>query len=150
MVNDIIGTTMPHIADDRFCQNYVVSIAAFNMMGRFGWASISDLIGRKNAYGLYLGAGAPLFCAIPYSAGWMSVEPSMAPLLLFYGSTMTIFSFYGGGFATIPAYIADVFGTKYVGGIHGRMLTAWSTAGLVGPQVSFYLTSEKFVQLEAP
>lgn len=63
----------------------------------------------------------------------VSVNPGLTPLVMFYGSTMVIFSMYGGGFATIPAYLADIFGTKYVGGIHGRLLTAWSTAGVLGP-----------------
>ena len=63
----------------------------------------------------------------------MSINPSVVLLIYFYAATMIIFTMYGGGFATIPAYLADIFGTKYVGGIHGRLLTAWSTAGVIGP-----------------
>ena len=63
----------------------------------------------------------------------MSVSPAVTYLILFYAASMVIFTMYGGGFATIPAYLADIFGTKYVGGIHGRLLTAWSTAGVLGP-----------------
>ena len=63
----------------------------------------------------------------------MSINPSVVLLVYFYAATMVIFTMYGGGFATIPAYLADIFGTKYVGGIHGRLLTAWSTAGILGP-----------------
>jgi hypothetical protein len=70
---------------------------------------------------------------VPFAASQVSVNPATTWLVLFYGATMVIFTMYGGGFATIPAYLADVFGTKFVGGIHGRLLTAWSTAGVVGP-----------------
>ena len=63
----------------------------------------------------------------------MSINPAVTYLVLFYAASMIIFTMYGGGFATIPAYLADIFGTKYVGGIHGRLLTAWSTAGVLGP-----------------
>ena len=63
----------------------------------------------------------------------MSIDPTVTYLLMFYGASMIIFTMYGGGFATIPAYLADIFGTRYVGGIHGRLLTAWATAGVLGP-----------------
>ena len=68
-----------------------------------------------------------------FTAKAMSVNPAVTYLILFYAASMVIFIMYGGGFATIPAYLADIFGTKYVGGIHGRLLTAWSTAGVLGP-----------------
>ena len=71
--------------------------------------------------------------SIPFTAKAMSVNPAVTYLILFYAASMVIFTMYGGGFATIPAYLADIFGTKYVGGIHGRLLTAWSTAGVLGP-----------------
>ncbi len=74
-----------------------------------------------------------LYCSVPFAANQVSASPAVVWLVLFYGATMSIFTMYGGGFATIPAYLADVFGTKFVGGIHGRLLTAWSTAGVVGP-----------------
>src|SRR6185436_859005 len=63
----------------------------------------------------------------------MSISPSLVWLIVFYAVTMIIFTMYGGGFATIPAYLADLFGTRFVGGIHGRLLTAWSVAGVLGP-----------------
>lgn len=77
--------------------------------------------------------GILLYCSVPFAAQQVSANPAVVWLVLFYAATMIIFTMYGGGFATIPAYLADVFGTKYVGGIHGRLLTAWSTAGVVGP-----------------
>ena len=74
-----------------------------------------------------------LYLSIPYTASAVSVEPLVMYLVMFYAATMIIFTMYGGGFATIPAYLADMFGTMHVGGIHGRLLTAWSTAGVIGP-----------------
>jgi MFS family permease len=108
-------------------------ISAFNMVGRFIWASTSDYIGRRNTYWIFFILGIALYLSVPYSAQQVSVNPSTTWLIYFYAATMIIFTMYGGGFATIPAYLADIFGTKYVGGIHGRLLTAWSTAGVLGP-----------------
>jgi len=133
MMVDIFGTTMPTVVDATFAGAYVSMISVANMSGRFIWASASDYIGRKNTYYAFFGLGIPLYCSIPFTAQWVSASPGMAPLVMFTSSTMIIFSMYGGGFATIPAYLADMFGTKYVGGIHGRLLTAWSLAGIAGP-----------------
>jgi hypothetical protein len=77
--------------------------------------------------------------SIPFAASAVNADPSITWLLMFYGASMIIFTMYGGGFATIPAYLADVFGTMHVGGIHGRLLTAWSTAGVLGPFAITYL-----------
>src|SRR5690606_12333690 len=116
-----------------FAATYVSMISVFNMLGRFFWASSSDYIGRKNTYWIFFALGIVLYCSVPYAATQVGANPNVIWLLLFYGATMLIFTMYGGGFATIPAYLADVFGTRFVGGIHGRLLTAWSTAGVVGP-----------------
>ena len=75
-----------------------------------------------------------LYLSIPFVARQVSAMPAVVWLVVFYAATMIIFTMYGGGFATIPAYLADLFGTRYVGGIHGRLLTAWSTAGVIGPE----------------
>ncbi len=77
--------------------------------------------------------------SIPIAASAVSADPAITWLVMFYGATMIIFTFYGGGFATIPAYLADVFGTLHVGAIHGRLLTAWATAGVLGPFAITYL-----------
>ena len=84
---------------------------------------------------VFFGLGAPLYCSLPMTAEWMGAGDATAPVALgaFYGSSLLIFTMYGGGFATIPAYLADIFGTSHVGGIHGRLLTAWSAAGIAGP-----------------
>jgi MFS family permease len=133
MMTEIFGTTLPGIVDGAFAATYVVMISVFNMIGRFLWASTSDVIGRRNTYWIFFALGIVLYLSIPYTAMQVSVQPAVVWLVYFYAATMLIFTMYGGGFATIPAYIADVFGTKYVGGIHGRLLTAWSTAGVLGP-----------------
>jgi MFS family permease len=133
MMTEIFGTTLPTIVDSRFAASYVVMISVFNMAGRFFWASSSDILGRRNTYWIFFALGALLYLSIPYCAQQVSASPSLAWLIYFYAATMLIFTMYGGGFATIPAYLADIFGTRYVGGIHGRLLTAWSTAGLLGP-----------------
>jgi len=133
MMTEIFGTTLPGIVDLKFAATYVLMISLFNMLGRFGWASASDYLGRKLTYTIFFGAGIVLYCSIPYFAQQVSAQPSVVWLVAFYATTMLIFTMYGGGFATIPAYLADLFGTRYVGGIHGRLLTAWSTAGVLGP-----------------
>ena len=133
MMSEIFGTTLPNIVDGAFAALYVSMISVFNMLGRFIWASSSDYLGRKNTYWIFFALGIVLYCSVPYAAQQVSANPAVVWLVLFYAATMIIFTMYGGGFATIPAYLADVFGTKYVGGIHGRLLTAWSTAGVVGP-----------------
>ena len=133
MMSEIFGSTLPNIVDGAFAATYVVMISVFNMIGRFFWASTSDYIGRRNTYWIFFGLGILLYCSIPFSAERVSADPNVVWLVYFYAASMLIFTMYGGGFATIPAYLADVFGTKFVGGIHGRLLTAWSTAGVLGP-----------------
>lgn len=133
MMSEIFGTTMPLVVTAAFASTYVLMISVFNMLGRFFWASTSDYIGRKPTYMIFFLLGTLLYMSIPYFASTGSADPSMFYLVGFYIATMVIFTMYGGGFATIPAYIADLFGTMHVGGIHGRILTAWSTAGVLGP-----------------
>src|SRR5262247_1330315 len=107
-------------------------LSLFNIGGRFFWASLSDYIGRKSTYYTFFVLGIVLYAITPWSA-------SVGSKLLFVGSFCIILSMYGGGFATVPAYLADMFGTQFVGAIHGRLLTAWSTAGIIGPVVVNYL-----------
>jgi MFS family permease len=134
MMTEIFGTTLPTIVDGGFAATYVVMISVFNMLGRFFWASTSDFIGRRATYWIFFALGIVLYLSIPFVAQRVSVNPAVIWLVYFYVATMVIFTMYGGGFATIPAYLADLFGTKYVGGIHGRLLTAWSVAGVIGPE----------------
>ena len=111
---------------------FVALLSLFNMGGRFAWSSLSDFIGRKNVYLIYLLLGAILYCLIPMAA--RTGSPA-----LFIGVCVIILSMYGGGFATIPAYLKDLFGGWQVGAIHGRLLTAWSVAGILGPVLVNYL-----------
>ena len=111
---------------------FVGLISLFNIFGRFAWATSSDKLGRKRTYYIFFILGALMYCAASYVAGFKS-------LALFVGCFAVIASMYGGGFATIPAYLADMFGTQFVGAIHGRLLTAWSTAGILGPVVVNYM-----------
>ncbi len=134
MMTEIFGTTLPNIVDGAFAGTYVVMISVFNMCGRFFWASVSDYIGRKNTYWIFFALGIALYLSIPFCAEQVGAAPAAIWLVYFYAATMIIFTMYGGGFATIPAYLADVFGTRYVGAIHGRLLTAWSVAGVLGPE----------------
>ena len=133
MMTEIFGTTLPDIVNAQFAATFVLMISVFNMLGRFFWASTSDYIGRKRTYFIFFALGIVLYLSIPYSAQQVSVDPRALWLITFYAASMIIFTMYGGGFATIPAYLADVFGTHHVGGIHGRLLTAWSAAGVFGP-----------------
>ncbi|MEM6993781.1 MAG: OFA family MFS transporter [Myxococcota bacterium] len=133
MIKEIFGSTLPSIVDGSFAATYVLMISVFNMAGRFAWATASDALGRKRTFTVFFVLGIALYLSIPWTAARVSATPAVSWLVLFYGATMIIFTMYGGGFATIPAYLADIFGTKFVGGIHGRLLTAWSTAGILGP-----------------
>lgn len=133
MMSEIYGTTMPGIVTAAFASTYVLMISVFNMCGRFFWASTSDYIGRKMTYHCFFVLGTLLYLSIPFFASAGAGSPNVIYLVGFYVATMIIFSMYGGGFSTIPAYLADMFGTMHVGGIHGRILTAWSAAGVLGP-----------------
>ncbi len=133
MMTEIFATTLPDIVDGQFAATYVLMISVFNMVGRFFWASASDTLGRKTTYTIFFVLGIMLYLSIPWTSDRVSASPAVTWLVVFYAATMMIFTMYGGGFATIPAYLADLFGAKFVGGIHGRLLTAWSTAGVLGP-----------------
>ena len=118
---------------------FVGMISLFNIGGRFFWASLSDRLGRKRLYAVILALGAVLYgVAAPSLAG--------GTIGLFILTFCIIASMYGGGFATVPAYLADIFGTKYVGAIHGRLLTAWSTAGVLGPLLVAYIRDARIAE----
>ena len=118
---------------------FVGLISLFNIFGRIIWASSSDKLGRKRTYFVFFTLGAAL-----YALASVAAEAKM--LGVFVASFCIIASMYGGGFATIPAYLADMFGTPFVGAIHGRLLTAWSTAGILGPVVVNYLHDKRLAE----
>jgi MFS family permease len=111
---------------------FTALLSLFNIGGRFFWASLSDKLGRKATYVVFFVLGGLMYASIPSSA-------AAGSKLAFVGAVCIILSMYGGGFATVPAYLGDLFGTQMVGAIHGRLLTAWATAGILGPIVVGYM-----------
>jgi MFS family permease len=111
---------------------FVGLLSIFNMAGRFLWSSLSDYIGRKATYAIFFLLGAALYALVPGTG-------HMGSKILFIACCAVILSMYGGGFATVPAYLKDLFGTMQVGAIHGRLLTAWSAAGIAGPVLITYI-----------
>jgi MFS family permease len=107
-------------------------LSLFNIAGRIFWASLSDRLGRKMTYAVFFLLGIALYSAVPWTA-------AVGSLALFVACFCVVLSMYGGGFATVPAYLADIFGTRMVGAIHGRLLTAWSAAGILGPVIVNYI-----------
>jgi MFS family permease len=128
MIQEIFpGRVSPLVA-----ASFVGLISLFNMVGRFFWASTSDYIGRRSTYMIFFALGIVLYSSVP-TLGHLGQEG------LFVAAFCIILSMYGGGFATIPAYLRDMFGTYQVGAIHGRLLTAWSVAGVLGPVLVNYI-----------
>jgi MFS family permease len=111
---------------------FVGLLSIFNLAGRFFWSSFSDFAGRKRTYTIYFALGAVLYVLVPTAGKLGSVGAFIALFAV-------VLSMYGGGFATIPAYLRDVFGVYQVGAIHGRLLTAWSAAAFVGPLLVTYI-----------
>jgi len=111
---------------------FVGLLSLANMAGRFAWSSLSDTLGRQRTYMIYFALGALLYAAVPTTG-------RMGSVVLFVLAYVAILSMYGGGFSTIPAYLRDMFGVLHVGAIHGRLLTAWSLAGVAGPVLVNYI-----------
>jgi len=114
-------------------------ISLTNSLGRIAWASVSDLLGRKTTYAIFFILGLATYCSLPFFG-----HAGLAGMFVL--AVCLILTMYGGGFATVPAYLADIFGTQMVGAIHGRLLTAWSVAGIVGP---FIIAAVRQAQLDA-
>lgn len=119
MLQDMFGPDAPG-------SQFVLLLSVANMVGRFVWSSASDYLGRKGTYSIYFALGTLLYALLP---GLGRLDHPWFFML----ASILIMTMYGGGFATIPAYLRDMFGTMHVGAIHGRLLTAWSTAGVLGP-----------------
>jgi len=139
--NELSGEQLKRIAT--MAAGFTGLLSLFNILGRFFWASVSDLCGRKTTFALIFLLGALLYGTLPLTnhGGYVA---------LFVCALCVIISMYGGGFATIPAYLADVFGSQMVGAIHGRLLTAWSAAGISGPVLVNYLREYQLAQGIAP
>ena len=126
MIQDFFKGTIGPVA----AVGFVGLLSIFNMAGRFFWASTSDFIGRKGTYFCFFTLGAVLYFFLP-----LARQGHLNSVAIFVGIAAVVISMYGGGFATIPAYLKDLFGGYNVSAIHGRLLTAWSTAGIVGPLI---------------
>ncbi|MFI5233199.1 MAG: OFA family MFS transporter [Gemmatimonadales bacterium] len=128
----MIQEMFPGVIGAAAAAGFVGLLSLANMIGRFGWSTCSDLIGRRATYMIFFVLGAVLYALIPTTGRLGSVT-------YFVGFYAVILSMYGGGFATIPAYLRDLFGVMHVGAIHGRLLTAWSVAGVAGPVLVNYI-----------
>ena len=126
----IIGVASPLLQEVLGISALVAAAAVglmgvFNGAGRIFWASLSDYLTRPIVYIIFFATQAIAFYVLP----------SITEIIIFQVILYFIMSCYGGGFASIPAYIGDIFGTKELGAIHGYILTAWAAAGLVGPLI---------------
>ena len=130
MIQELFKGTIGPVAAGGF----VGLLSLFNMAGRFLWSSVSDYIGRKPTYFIFFALGAVLYFLLPQTGG-----NHLNSVILFVAIACVLLSMYGGGFATIPAYLRDMFGTYHVSAIHGRLLTAWSVAGVLGPVLVNYM-----------
>ena len=130
MIQELFKGTIGPVAAGGF----VGLLSLFNMAGRFLWSSVSDYIGRKPTYFIFFALGAVLYFLLPQTGG-----NHLNSVILFVAIACVLLSMYGGGFATIPAYLRDMFGTFHVSAIHGRLLTAWSVAGVLGPVLVNYM-----------
>ena len=138
MIQEMFPARFPHstpalaAASAAIAGGFVALMSAFNMLGRISWASSSDFLGRKLTYTIFFVLGMFLYSIVPWTGKTHSTG-------LFIVAYLIIISMYGGGFSTIPAYLKDIFGSMQVGAIHGRILTAWSAAGIFGPVLVNYI-----------
>jgi MFS family permease len=128
MIQEVFGGRV----DASAAAGFTGLLSLFNIAGRIFWASLSDRIGRRTTYTMFFALGMLLYSTIPFTGR----TGSLVLFVVIFGVILTM---YGGGFATIPAYLADLFGVTFVGAIHGRLLTAWSTAGILGPVLVNYI-----------
>lgn len=143
MLTDIWTGIAPELANAAFATAYVSALGVGMAAGRFGWAAISDYLGRRNTYAVF-GLGIPILGLSPALTHWaVHADTSLVPMLAaFCGGSALAITFYGGVFSVLPAYIADLFGQKHAGAIHGKLLTAWAVSAVVGPMGLAYLRSQ--------
>ncbi|CAM9419845.1 unnamed protein product [Sphacelaria rigidula] len=145
MMGEVFSSTLPTLVTASFASLYVQVLAAGNLGGRIGWAAFSDKFGRKPTFNMFCLGSIPLYLAVPYTVQQVVETGSSVPLGMFVGSTLVAITFMGGVYAILPAYEADLFGPKYVGPIHGRVLLASSAAALAGPSILLSLRSRSEV-----
>ena len=147
MMTDTFGVTMPSMVDGAFAAGYVSALSLANMSGRLGWATVSDIIGRQPTMLAFAVLGAPVCLAVPQLTSMAVADPTaIAPLAGFYGGTMLLITMYGGVYALLPAYAADIFGQKHVTAIFGRLMTAAPVAALTGPVLLALLRAQSHSQ----
>eukprot|EP00794_Sanderia_malayensis_P017685 gene17685-19451_t len=147
MISDVFSSALPLIVTASFGSTFLLLLAAGNLGGRLGWSAFSDKFGRRSTFFLIAIGSLPLYLSVPYLVDSVVTTQSQLPLFAFCASTALAISFYGGAYAALPAYEADLFGSKYVGAIHGRFLLASSAASLAGP--SILLTLRKYAEQNA-
>ena len=139
----------PSIVTPAFSTGYVSALEVGMALGRFGWSALSDVLSRQNTYALF-GLGIPIVGLTPFlchtvvDAGAAGDEIDMWPLMTFYSGLVLTITFYGGVFSVLPAYIADLFGQKHAGAIHGKALTAWAMSAVAGPMGLALLRSHSY------
>jgi len=156
MLTDIFAGVAPEIVTPAFSTGYVSALGIGMALGRFGWSAISDVLGRQNTYAVF-GLGIPIVGMAPYLChsvvdvmsigdvnGVVGGEVVWPYLVTFYGGSVLAITFYGGIFSVLPAYIADLFGQKHAGAIHGKALTAWASSAVAGPMGLAYLRSYSY------
>jgi len=143
MASPMIQEVFPGRVGASAAAGFAGLLSLFNIAGRIFWASLSDRLGRKPTYVVFFALGMLLYASVPFAGRTGS-------LVLFVAIFCVILTMYGGGFAAIPAYLADLFGVAFVGAIHGRLLTAWSTAGILGPVLVNYVREYQLARGVAP
>jgi len=135
MMTEVFSSTLPLVVTAGFASSYLLLMSSGNLGGRLFWATVSDKIGRRTTFGIFTLSSVPLYAMCPYLVSSVVTNQSAATLYLFCGTTFCAITMMGGTYAIMPAFEADLFGSKYVGAIHGRMMLASSTAAIFGPQI---------------
>lgn len=141
MMSEVFSSALPTVVTSAFAAKFVLMLSMGNLLGRLGWAAISDVLGRRNTFMIFSIGSIPIYLSLPYLVESVISTGSATPLYLFCVSTMAAVSGMGGAFAVVPAYEADLFGTKNVAAIHGRMLLCSSAAAITGPFLLLKLRS---------
>jgi MFS family permease len=139
MMSEVFSGAFPTLVTASFASTYLMLLSSANLGGRLAWASISDMIGRRNTFFITTSISIPLYLSIPYLVNSVITTHSEVPLYMFVGSTFAAITCMGATYAILPAYESDLFGSKYVGAIHGRMLLASTTGSLGGPSLLLML-----------
>lgn len=139
MMSQVFSSSLPAIVTSAFASSYVLALSAGNLGGRIGWAAVSDKIGRRAVFNIFTWGSIPLYLSVPFLVNSVVETGSSVPLYAFMGTSVAAITCMGGVYAILPAYEADLFGAKYVGPIHGRVLLASTAAAMAGPAILLWL-----------